>query len=93
VRLVRVLFRTKRSGRAAAKVYANYRLPDRDRPKQLHLGYVSLRTEPLQGGDRGKLTKALRERWRAIFNTDAVEIDWADADVKFRTFWVRCHSE
>jgi ribosomal protein S3 len=51
---------------------------------QIHLGYVRATSEgQLVDGDRKKLTKKLREHWQVLFGNEDVEIDWADAEIKW----------
>jgi hypothetical protein len=86
MRTVRVLFRMK-SRRLepcySVKVVTNCRVPVRNKPVQIHLGYLSLRFEgEIPPGQRAKLLRNLRRRWLEFFPADEVDVDWVDAEKK-----------
>jgi hypothetical protein len=80
-RLVRLLFRVSSHTHATAKAFVNVRLEGHPWPTQLHVAYVQLR-ESLPPGQRAKLLRSLRVKWRARVAEDVVNIDWVDAERK-----------
>jgi hypothetical protein len=64
-------------------VVTNCRVPVRNKPVQIHLGYLSLRFEgEIPPGQRAKLLRNLRRRWLEFFPADEVDVDWVDAEKK-----------
>src|SRR5689334_7375551 len=76
-RTVRVLLRKKArrwDPRLCVKVVTNCRVPGKEKPVQIHLGYLSLRCVELRPGPDGelpgqskKLLNGLREKWADYF--------------------------
>jgi hypothetical protein len=65
------------------KVVTNCRIPEKKRPIQIHLGYLSLMFEGgIPQGQRSKLLRNLRRRWMFHFQTEQVDVDWVDAEKK-----------
>jgi len=73
----RVLFRRAPNGRDRAKVFLNFRVKGRSKPRQLHLGYVPLQND-VSALDRARIDKAITRRWKALFPGQTVRIDWSD---------------
>lgn len=88
MRIVRVLLRRKSrvpSSRQSVKIVTNCRVPERKKPIQIHLGYLSLRFEGgIPQGQRSKLLRNLRRKWMFYFQSEDVDVDWADAESKLR---------
>jgi len=86
---VKILFRPKRS-RSAFQAFANIRVPLRQPPKQLHLGYVSrdgfdLAEKAFTEEVRSKLGRKLRSTWRDLVEemqegarTNALFVSWLE---------------
>jgi hypothetical protein len=67
----------------SVKVVTNCRIPGRKKPVQIHLGYLSLMFDGgIPQGQRAKLLKNLRRKWMDFFQTEEVDVDWADAESK-----------
>ncbi len=86
MRTVRVLLRRKSripDLRLSVKVVTNCRIPERKKPVQIHLGYLSLMGDGgIPQGQRSKLLKNLRRKWKTYFDTEEVDVDWVDAERK-----------
>ncbi len=90
-RVVRLLFRVKRSRPGAAapssvKVVTNVRLTggERKNPLQIHVGYLSLLRPEISDGDQHKLLGNLQQKWIRYFGNDRVQIDWEHAIRRFK---------
>ncbi len=82
-RLVRLSFRYKQRQRAGAvKVFTTVRQRGAPYPRQLHLGYLAS-AKIIPARRRTGLEARLREHWRSLFDHDAVEVDWVDAEKKW----------
>ncbi|WLQ16810.1 hypothetical protein O5O45_12865 [Hahella aquimaris] len=84
---VKINFRLK-SDTGTWKVFTVQRVPGKNSPKQIHLGYVPS-TDIIRSRDREKLVSQLRRKCKAIYGFSEarlkkMDIDWSDADEKFR---------
>ncbi|MFZ5497055.1 MAG: hypothetical protein ACOZE5_17185 [Verrucomicrobiota bacterium] len=85
---VKICFRYKNGSRGAVKAYTTVRVAGRRTPLQLHLGYVPAGPVVTEA-NLARLEKKLQKEWSALFNSDFVVIERADAHSKWSTLGQR----